>query len=84
MGWLKSGDTERIDKLERRIAHLESVVEMLANKSGVAVEWAQPMGISAKEHDLVARGKKIEAIKAYRERTGAGLMEAKNVIDSIG
>jgi ribosomal protein L7/L12 len=32
---------------------------------------------------LVAAGKKIQAIKRYRELTGAGLQEAKAVIDSI-
>lgn len=31
---------------------------------------------------LIASGKTIEAIKAYRERTGAGLAEAKAAVDS--
>ena len=30
---------------------------------------------------LVAEGKVIQAIKVYRERTGAGLREAKEAID---
>ena len=30
---------------------------------------------------LVAEGKVIEAIKVYREHTGAGLKEAKDAID---
>ena len=30
---------------------------------------------------LIAAGQKIAAIKAYRERTGAGLAEAKDAID---
>ena len=33
--------------------------------------------------DLVRQGRKIEAIKQYRERTGVGLKEAKEAIDSI-
>jgi ribosomal protein L7/L12 len=32
---------------------------------------------------LVAAGKKIRAIKRYRELTGAGLREAKVIIDSL-
>lgn len=32
--------------------------------------------------DLIAAGKKIEAIKEYRVRTGAGLAEAKEAIES--
>jgi ribosomal protein L7/L12 len=31
---------------------------------------------------LIAAGKKIEAIKQYRERTGADLAQAKLAIDS--
>ncbi|HUT11050.1 MAG TPA: ribosomal protein L7/L12 [Thermoguttaceae bacterium] len=32
---------------------------------------------------LVAAGRKIEAIKRYRELTGAGLAEAKNAVESL-
>lgn len=32
---------------------------------------------------LLASGKKIEAIKLYRERTGVGLKEAKDFIDGL-
>ena len=31
--------------------------------------------------DLLAKGNEIQAIKRYRELTGAGLKEAKNAID---
>jgi ribosomal protein L7/L12 len=33
---------------------------------------------------LVAQGRKIEAIKLYRDRTGAGLAEAKTAIEALG
>ena len=32
---------------------------------------------------LVARGKKIEAIKVYRDQTGVGLKEAKDAVERI-
>jgi ribosomal protein L7/L12 len=32
---------------------------------------------------LLRRGKTIEAIKAYREATGAGLREAKEAVDRL-
>ncbi len=32
--------------------------------------------------DLAAAGKKIAAIKAYRARTGAGLAEAKRIVEN--
>jgi hypothetical protein len=34
--------------------------------------------------DLLRRGDKIEAIKRYRERTGAGLKEAKDAVEALG
>ena len=40
-------------------------------------------GAGAEIRDLLARGKKIEAIKRYREETGAGLAEAKSAVEAI-
>ncbi len=34
--------------------------------------------------DLMRQRRKIDAIKLYRERTGAGLGEAKEVVEAIG
>ena len=33
--------------------------------------------------DLISSGKKIEAVKRYRELTGVGLKEAKDAVDRI-
>jgi hypothetical protein len=33
--------------------------------------------------DLLKRGQKIEAIKQYRERSGAGLKEAKDAVEAL-
>ncbi len=33
--------------------------------------------------DLIGRGKRIAAIKAYREATGASLREAKDAVDEL-
>jgi ribosomal protein L7/L12 len=33
--------------------------------------------------ELVSQGNKINAIKQYREETGAGLKEAKDVVESL-
>lgn len=35
------------------------------------------------ERDLIRVGKKIQAIKAIRERTGLGLKEAKDIADAV-
>ena len=47
----------------------------------------QPTGIpSALEAELISTvkaGRRIEAIKLYRERTGAGLKEARDAVDKL-
>ena len=37
----------------------------------------------AELHRLLNAGRKIEAIKLYRERTGTGLKEAKNAVEAL-
>jgi large subunit ribosomal protein L7/L12 len=60
---------------------------VLADRAGVdEAELAQLRGgagamIPEPCARLVAEGKVIEAIKVYRERTGAGLKEAKDAVD---
>lgn len=83
MAWF-TNDDERIASLERRVAHLESLVHFLATHVAVDISTVPQTGITDEVYELVRRGKKVQAIKLYREITGAGLAEAKNVIDSIG
>lgn len=64
--------------LARRIDRVERKLDLLLDKLGAGPqdEWA---GV----RDLLAKGRKIEAIKLYRERTGAGLKEAKDAVESM-
>lgn len=39
-------------------------------------------GVNAEERTLISQGRRIEAIRKYRERTAADLLTAKNAIDS--
>ena len=55
-------------KLDAIVAHL-----------GITVEDREPPGVL----QLVLAGRKIEAIKAYREATGASLLDAKNAVEAI-
>src|SRR5207302_9114522 len=41
------------------------------------------IGLEERVRSLLAEGRKIEAIRAYRESTGAGLKEAKDVVDAL-
>jgi ribosomal protein L7/L12 len=48
--------------------------------------YTAPQTVSAPEQsirELLAAGRKIEAIKLYREQTGAGLKEAKDAVEAI-
>ena len=78
---------KQIDHLRESNRHLEALVRVLADRAGVdEAELAQLRGgagamIPEPCARLVAEGKVIEAIKVYRERTGAGLKEAKDAID---
>jgi len=70
----------------------ETGAGLAAAKEAVeALEWGEPMPATrpedlALEMDVVSlleQGRKIEAIKRYRERTGTGLKEAKDPVDAI-
>jgi hypothetical protein len=85
---------QRIERLEYQVAvlcrHLgiDPAEGLLAPPAGLAPPVPQdavPGGadprLPAEFHDLVARNKKIQAIKIYREVTGVGLKQAKDYVD---
>lgn len=78
---------KQIETLQAHVRRLEGLVESLAGRAGVGEEELREMREQAgpqvpdRSRALVAEGKYIEAIKAYREHTGAGLKEAKDAID---
>jgi ribosomal protein L7/L12 len=62
-----------------RVARIERKLDMLLKHSGVDAAGANAEMLAA----LVREGKKIEAIKLYREMTGCGLAEAKEHVESL-
>lgn len=50
----------------------------------VDYEAASWLELTPEELHLVRMGKKINAIKIYRDRTGVGLADAKAAIDAVG
>ena len=71
-------DEERIRRLEAQVAHLYFHL-------GLDPDAAIPSGsggIDAEVASLINTGKKIQAIKLYRERTGTGLAEAKDAVEA--
>jgi ribosomal protein L7/L12 len=71
-----------IQLLRSRINELEDRLNFLYRR--LDIEYADPNSnpaLSPQIQEVLRRGNKIEAIKIYRELTGAGLAEAKQAID---
>lgn len=73
---------DEVDQLRQRVATLERQVEFLLNHLRLTYTEA-PDAAYDELLDLVRRGRKIEAIKRYREMTGIGLKAAKQYVDSL-
>ena len=72
-----------IYKLRQRVAKLERQVAFLTERLGVAYHDEPDVGVSPEILDLLRRGRKIQAIKLYRQGTGASLRQAKEFVDSL-
>ena len=79
---------KQADHLRAQNRRLESLVGLLAERAGVGEaelerlrEESGAPRVPEECRRLVAEGKVIEAIKVYRERTGASLKDAKDAID---
>ena len=67
-------------QVTRRLDRLEDKVDLLLKQAGLE----EPPAPRQDEVVALARaGKKIEAIKVYREATGAGLREAKEAVERL-
>ena len=76
------GRTQGSDELQRRLTRLEKKTDAIMQHLGLAYEPPAPGG-SDTVTGLIRAGKKIEAIKTYREETGAGLKEAKEAVEAM-
>jgi ribosomal protein L7/L12 len=66
-------------KTSASVARLERKVDALLKQSGIDLA-----AVAVREAEaLVKAGRKIEAIKLYREMTGAGLAEAKAAVENL-
>ena len=67
-----------VTDIKGRLARVEHKLNLLLRNAGI--ELGQPVSDRVKE---IARdpARKIEAIKVYREETGAGLAEAKQAVE---
>ncbi|CDO05559.1 50S ribosomal protein L12 [Mycolicibacterium cosmeticum] len=78
------------DDVQRRVEELERRVAALERAMGAAVPPSRPVGepnetwASVTVRNLVLQGKKIEAIKVFRDETGLSLREAKDIVERLG
>ncbi|MGC3004031.1 ribosomal protein L7/L12 [Streptomyces sp. G35A] len=69
-----------LSRTDRRIARVERKVDQVLAHLGIDEDLPRRDEIER----LVREGRKVQAIKVYREATGAGLAEAKEAVDRLG
>jgi ribosomal protein L7/L12 len=76
--------SKRISKIEQRIAKVSSMdakLDLLLKHAGL--EYDPYKNLPREVVEAVQSGRKIEAIKLYRETTAVGLKEAKDFIEEV-
>ena len=74
---------QEIIKLKQKVRTLEYQLNFILDHLQLIPPREPEPRVSPEILDLVRDGRKIEAIKLYREETGVGLKEAKDYIDSL-
>ncbi len=70
----------RLGAVAERLAAIEEQLAVLSRAAGIPYE-APTTGLPADVAALLHAGKRMDAIKAYRAATGAGMAEAQAAID---
>ncbi len=63
----------------RRLRCIERKVDLILSHLGID----PGQGVNPQVMELITAGQKIQAIKLYREQTGAGLKEAKDYVEGL-
>ncbi len=77
-------ESDETAELRKRIEKLEGRMGFLFRSLGINEDQAPAWKPSPMVLDLLSRGKKNEAIKAFREESGASLKDAKTFIEGLG
>ncbi|WP_433624237.1 ribosomal protein L7/L12 [Nocardia sp. CA-120079] len=68
------------NRLERRIDRLERKLDLIIKHLGLPSQ--DPATPYDEIDELIRQGRKIHAIKLYRDLTGSGLREAKDAVEA--
>jgi hypothetical protein len=74
---------DEIQELRERIEKLESQMNFLKRRLGISFNEAPNWKASSKIIELIKKGDKKAAIRAFMEESGADLKDAKIFIESI-
>lgn len=74
---------KEVEQLRQRVERLESQMAFLQRSLGTTSEEPPGWRASEKVIDLLRRGDKTSAIRAFREETGASLKDAKVFVESL-
>jgi ribosomal protein L7/L12 len=74
-----SATDRKLARVDRRLVRMERKLDAIAGHLGVDVAEPGLPEVAA----LLREGKKIQAIKVYRERTGADLKEARDAVEGL-
>ncbi|GAA1515179.1 hypothetical protein GCM10009730_20820 [Streptomyces albidochromogenes] len=69
----------RVRRTGRQVARLEDKIDLILDHLGISHTDPEMEQVVA----LLREGKKIPAIKSYREITGADLLHAKNAVERM-
>ncbi len=72
-----------IFELRQRVAKLEKQIAFILQQQDLTYREEQNISVSPEIINLIRQGKKIQAIRLYRQETGAGLKQAKDFIDAF-
>ena len=71
-----------VDQIFKRLGAIEAQLAVLSERAGVPYDHAAS-GAPQAVLDLIAAGDRMGALIKYRELTGAGLEEARSVVEAL-
>ncbi|MFF1614079.1 hypothetical protein ACFVYA_40470 [Amycolatopsis sp. NPDC058278] len=79
VGLASSATDRKLGRVDRRLARVERKLDAIADRLGVSTGEPELPEVT----ELLRQGKKIQAIKAYRDSTGADLKEARDAVERL-
>ncbi len=80
---MMSDNEQELEKIRARLEKLETQMSYLCRNLGIGSEEVPTWNASATVVNLIRKGDKIAAIKAFIDETGANLKDAKDYIESL-